>query len=278
MAVSFHLKELRLSEGTIIEPPLDGMTVFTGPNNSGKSALLRELVTAIHHHPYDSGQEAHWVNSVQIHQSGDGEDLLAWLKERGREPRFDRSSGRSVIPGPSDHDQSGMDTDEFLSTWASGSVSSISYLLVNDQWTEGRLGNQTDSHVWNQSCPPSHPSQLLWDDKEAHLKFSNLFERAFGQPITINRYTPRFTYRSAPRGWKTPPHRPGRNSERPTRHCRFYSSRGRNARIHKHPTAYIGSPCPIIVIDEPEAFLHPPQARLLGRYLALHTPRLAKFS
>ncbi|MFF7459376.1 ATP-dependent endonuclease [Kitasatospora sp. NPDC008115] len=31
-------------------------------------------------------------------------------------------------------------------------------------------------------------------------------------------------------------------------------------------------PTPVIVIDEPEAFLHPPQARLLGRILAERTP------
>jgi ABC-type cobalamin/Fe3+-siderophores transport system ATPase subunit len=44
MTVSFGVAKVMLSYGTVVEPPLDGMTVFTGPNNSGKSLLLREIV------------------------------------------------------------------------------------------------------------------------------------------------------------------------------------------------------------------------------------------
>ncbi|MFF6908652.1 ATP-dependent endonuclease [Streptomyces sp. NPDC012389] len=273
MAVSFHLTELRLNEGTIIEPPLDGMTVFTGPNNSGKSALLRELVAAIHHHPHGNGQQAHWVNSIQIQQSGDGEDLLAWLKERGREPRFNHSSGRSFIPGLSDHDQPGMDIDQFLSAWVNGLVNSISYLLVNDQWTEQRLGNQTDSHVWDQSRPPSHPSQLLWEDKEAHLKFSDLFERAFGQPIAINRYTPQIRLQIGSTGMEDTAPPAGPQLREAYAALPLLQEQGDGMRAFTNILLHtLVRPAPIIVIDEPEAFLHPPQARLLGRYLALHTP------
>jgi hypothetical protein len=37
--------------------------------------------------------------------------------------------------------------------------------------------------------------------------------------------------------------------------------------------ALVTAQFPVIVVDEPEAFLHPPQARLLGRKLATDTPK-----
>ncbi|MFE2147485.1 hypothetical protein ACFXA3_38140 [Streptomyces sp. NPDC059456] len=43
MAVSFAVSEITLIDGTVVAPPENGMTLFIGPNNSGKSALLREL-------------------------------------------------------------------------------------------------------------------------------------------------------------------------------------------------------------------------------------------
>ncbi|MFC8728632.1 ATP-dependent nuclease [Streptomyces bacillaris] len=273
MAVSFQLAKLRLFDGTIIEPPLDGMTVFTGPNNSGKSVLLRELVTAIHHHPYGQEQQRYWVDSVEIHQSGERDEVLAWLRGRGIEPRFQRSTGRLMMPGQSDHEAPNMDVEQFLAFWEAGRVNAISYLLLNDQWTEQRLGNQSDAQVWDQSRPPSHPSQLLWEDKEAHQRFSKLFESSFGQPIAINRYIQQIRLQIGSPGVEDTAPPASAQLREAYEALPLLQEQGDGMRAFTNILLHaLVRPAPIIVIDEPEAFLHPPQARLLGRYLALHTP------
>ncbi|MET9694928.1 hypothetical protein ABZY81_42220 [Streptomyces sp. NPDC006514] len=43
VGVTFAISEIMFNGGLKLEPPQNGMTLFIGPNNSGKSALLQEL-------------------------------------------------------------------------------------------------------------------------------------------------------------------------------------------------------------------------------------------
>lgn len=273
MPVSFGLTKLRLHDGTVVEPPSDGMTIFTGPNNSGKSALLRELVSALHHHPGNAGQKTHWVDSLEINRDGTSEELLTWLKERGHETRWHRPTGRTYLTPRLNQEDNGVDVDELRSAWTSGYFHSISYLLVSDQWTDQRLQDQTTSHFWDQARPPNHPTQRLWEDLDTHSRFSDLFKNAFGMPLSINRYVPSIQLQIGSTGMPdtAPPASPELREA--------YNSLPRLAEQGDGMRAFTNlllhtlvRPAPIIVIDEPEAFLHPPQARLLGKYLVLHTP------
>ncbi|MFH9803748.1 ATP-dependent nuclease [Streptomyces albidoflavus] len=271
MAVAFGLGKVVLSDGTVVEPPLDGMTVFTGPNNSGKSLLLRELVTRLHHYP-GTTDPPRWVDSIQIHQEGTGEELVSWLNDRGYQARQQRLTGRTYLPGRM-HSDEPVDVDSVVANWNASSFQLISHMLVNDQWTDQRLQSQSDASTWDQSRPPNHPAQLLWEDKEIHARFSQLFKNAFGEPVTINRYVPQIRLQIGSVGMEdTPP--PASPALRAAYEVLPYlSEQGDGVRAFANILLQaLVRPAPIIVIDEPEAFLHPPQARLLGRYLSLHTP------
>ena len=45
--VSCALSALHLTDGTILVPPTPGVTAIVGPNNAGKSTLLREVHEAV---------------------------------------------------------------------------------------------------------------------------------------------------------------------------------------------------------------------------------------
>ncbi|MEU6872131.1 hypothetical protein [Streptomyces sp. NPDC046751] len=82
----------------MMTPPADGTTVFIGPNNSGKSILLRELADVIYRYPA-SEQPARWVAGVDVNSSGSAEEFLQWLHERGEKPKGHPGNGYLLYSG-----------------------------------------------------------------------------------------------------------------------------------------------------------------------------------
>ncbi|MFF3845650.1 ATP-dependent endonuclease [Streptomyces sp. NPDC002328] len=272
MSVSFGVAELRLSDGTVVTPPTDGMTVFIGPNNSGKSLLLRELATLIQHFP-GTLEPRRWVAGIELRSEGSSTDLIQWLNDRGHEARYDPVRQRTSLPNRPGEREPGPEVGQVEALWSQRRIGELSHLLVTFQQTGDRLQNQTDSYHWDQSISPSHPTQALWESRERHAKFSGLFEAAFGEPISINRFDPNFRLQVGSTGMDdTPPPAPPHLREAYAK-LPYLNDQGDGMRAFVNLVLHtLVRPTPVIIIDEPEAFLHPPQARLLGKYLAMHTP------
>lgn len=272
MTISFGIAELALADGTVVRPPLDGMTLFTGPNNSGKSLLLRELAGLLSIYP-GMTQGLRWIAEIKIHKEGAGQELIPWLTERGYEPRLHRPSGSTFLPPRLNQDGLGVEVNGAISNWNASQFQNLSHLLISEQWTDMRLQNQADTAVWDQARAPNHPTQLLWESKERHRWFSNLFERAFGDPISINRYVPSIRLQMGSTGMEDTPPPASPELREAYDALPYVNAQGDGVRAFTNILLHtLVQPSPVIFIDEPEAFLHPPQARLLGRYLALHTP------
>ncbi|GLW74964.1 hypothetical protein Kpho02_72610 [Kitasatospora phosalacinea] len=145
----------------------------------------------------------------------------------------------------------------------------IAHFLVAQQSTQERLNNQSDSQLWDSALPPGHPTQHLFADREAHHRFSDLVRSAFGEPIALNRYEQQIRLQVGD---------PGMEDEVPPISRELREAYQRLPQLNQQGDGFrsfvnlllhtLARPKPVIVIDEPEAFLHPPQARLLGRYLA----------
>ncbi|MFB8242861.1 ATP-dependent endonuclease [Kitasatospora purpeofusca] len=276
MVFSFRVGEMTLADGTLVSPPADGMTVFIGPNNSGKSKLLEDLVGYLANHPGPPATPR-WVSGVEVEREGTPEDLIQYLHSVGHVPRK-RPDGQTAYPlqgrdGMAGN-EAGIAEHTLTSCWNGGTYGQIAPLLLSAQWTRDRLQDQITTQPHNPVYPPSHPTQYLRSSPPALEKFSHLIETAFGAPISMNRFEPhriRLTIGDPelPAGtdcisheyWDAYDNLPG-VAEQGDGFRSFV-----NLLLHA-----LVRPTPVIVIDEPEAFLHPPQARLLGRILAERTP------
>lgn len=268
MGFSFAVGEFHLADSTVVTPPGDGMTVFIGPNNSGKSVLLNELAIAAASYP-GAISPRRWIRSLDISTNGSTDEFRAWLHEQGEKPT---APPERELVYSGDHDApTALST--LVNAWESRNFGPIGRFLVVHKGSQDRLSNHTDSSQWNFDFPPSHPTQYLFDDRDAHQEFSAMIQAAFGEPIAINRYEHQIRLQVGHPGMadEVPP--PSPELRAAYRRLQTVNEQGDGFRSFVNLLLHtLVRPRPVIVIDEPEAFLHPPQARLLGRNLAERTP------
>lgn len=265
MAVSYAVTEISLAGGVTLAPPKNGMTLFIGPNNSGKSLLLREL-SSFATNPEMRSSNPYWVHGARAENEGSGAEFLAWLEERGH---------RSWQPEPGAavqyHSGTGTSlTAEVLSRWwEHGAWNELRALLMSAQWTDNRLQVESQDALWNFLEPGHSAVQHLFEDRNAEKRFSNLMKQAFGKPVIVDRYGQSITLRVGdPNVTETVPPAPP-EVVAAFRSLPTLDTQGDGFKSFAQLIlSTMVRPAPIVIIDEPEAFLHPPHARLLGRLLA----------
>ena len=259
---SVTFESITFSDGTTIELDVRDVVVLVGPNNAGKSVALRELQEYVSksHQPMvvknaelrSTGTEAmfrRFVNKyASLHQGTNGETA------RGYNFNF-RASGNIETLWPSRRDRyHGMFCVSIL--------------------TEDRIKDSNPANtiaVLNDA--PSHPIHMLYKDPKIELKIGNFFNRAFGKDLIL--------YRA---GGSESPLLVGERIELADcetlfseSYCRRLldstvplASQGDGMRSFASVVLHLIAPTTptILLLDEPEAFLHPPQARLLGEIIA----------
>ena len=260
---SITFESVTFSDGTTIPLDADDVVVLVGPNNAGKSVALRELLR----HAVDN--EVHKVvSSAHLRPTGTEESFWRFVNQHEYvrvTPR--RSSVRIAFPG----DAATVQRDETF--WPSG-AKRFHRLFCAPNFTVERIGAsdpQNSIDVLNEV--PSHPIHLMYMDIELESRLSKYFRQAFGVDLAVDRLA----------GSKVPLRtgcRPNRKDDENQASKSFVKRfRSSTVPLHEqgdgmrsfasvilHLLAPIGAS--ILLIDEPEAFLHPPQARLLGEIIA----------
>ena len=253
------ISSITFSDGQTIKLMPNDKLMLVGPNNSGKSLTLREMVKAVSSDNGDFAQNS-VVKDLSLAKSGDSAALLGYLRKAGtlRDQTFHVGNWQVAEAHTHIWDQYHM-----LSLLAPGFIKNIVAQTRLD------ITEMQDSiSPGDQKLVPQH---VLYDDQSLMERISKLFRQAFGKSIF-------FDYRG---GRSLPIHvgsrpKPKAGEDRVTN---SYVDKARSfPLLHEQGDgvkSYAGilfeavaTERDITLIDEPEAFLHPPQMRRLGETLA----------
>lgn len=260
---SATISQLEFSDGTRIQVGQHDVILVVGPNNAGKSATLRAIRDKLN----EAAADSHVLKSIQLNKRGTTEQFFGWIEswakrrpENPQDPAF-MASGHTVH------------RSQIAASWqrADNSLGQVARWLCHFLSADERLGIcNPPGHVSLTQDGPSHPIHYLQRDDALEQIISSKFKKAFGADLIVHRNA----------GSNVPLH----VGERPIpSHGEDRVSLGYIERLEKLPqlqtqgdgmrsfagvllATSVGRET-VLLIDEPEAFLHPPQAKLLGTSL-----------
>lgn len=234
--------------------------LIVGPNNSGKSEFLREIFKILSWHDSQISFENNKVIvGMHVNKSGGTGELITYLEEHAVrvEDRYDYKNYRF------NKGHIGFFSQRFIGP--------IAQIFCKNLGAEGRLGITSIQKGVGIEGHKSKPQHLMYDNQALMVRISALFKRAFRRDLFID-------YRGTP---DIPIHVgiPPNHEEYPDRVSDAYVNEVRkNPRLDQQGDgmrSYAGILFEVVAIehditllDEPEAFLHPPQMRKLGQTLA----------
>ena len=237
----------------------DSILVIVGPNNTGKSATLGALVSSISSGP---PSQSCLDGPPRGHFGQTWEEVWDAL-----EPY--RFGSEIILP-------SGQRMHEAMlpERMAQGNLSPFGGLLATFLSTFNRL-NDSGPAMWpnlDQNAGAAlHPFHLLYTNADLEERASTLTKRAFKQDLVIDRMNgPSVVAHIGPKPQlesgedRISPEYIGRIKRLPR-----LDRQGDGVRSFVSIVSRIvGEQRPLLFIDEPEAFLHPPQARMIAEAIA----------
>jgi hypothetical protein len=263
----FWVDELTFSGGQVVSLLPGQLVVLVGPNNAGKSACLRELQDAL------AGRlsKAVVLKACVPGRVGDVEALKTWLDLRLLEEPVG-GNRREVVVGPN-----GPIEPWIVDSWGGTHLSrELVDHLTSRVTAEARLEVTRPAKTIDVlTGAPSHPYHGLLSDSHVLDEVNRSIGAAFGLRLLFDRGAGETIPAYCVPSVSEPP---DTNEVSPS-YLRWLRSfvplheQGDGVRSFVGCVVrYITRRSFVTLIDEPEVFLHPPQARLLGRALATQKP------
>lgn len=253
------VSSITFSDGQTISLGPNEKLMLVGPNNSGKSLTLREITSSANSQNGEF-QRNLVVKGMAIAKVGNSDVFKTFLEENGvYKDQTYRIQNWQVGEGYIQQ----WERQQFLWQVAPGFIKNIV--------AEARLGITKMQDSISPGDQKSVPQHVLYDDQELMDRVSKLFRQAFGEDLFFDF-----------RGGKSLPIHVGNRPEPEAGEDRVDDSYVTKVRsfpmLHDQGDgvkSYAGilfeavaTERDITLIDEPEAFLHPPQMRRLGETLA----------
>lgn len=273
MTPPLRISELRFNGGTSVDTRQADIVLLVGPNNSGKSRTLQEIMSLASHTmgPSFDRSQLFAIEGYGIEKLVDVDGLTSWLTSH-RTSSIDPSSRRQSVRAIGYGD---FFLDETAQFWNQdehfGRLAQQIFRFVGPGDGRGLLGSPGRLEPRQ---VPDHVIQTLIRNPNIRKDFEAAFRAAFHQNVIVD-------------SWFTATRL--RLSDTETQQNFAYTSSDglpseeladRLAALPLIETQSDGVRAfagllltliavrhPVLLLDEPETFLHPPQARLLGEYL-----------
>ncbi|MFF7438714.1 AAA family ATPase [Streptomyces sp. NPDC008122] len=268
---NFHLslQSAKFFSGSEIEFAKKGITVIVGSNNAGKSTVIRELVNRLHASPDYDPNPYKIIESVNLGTPATPGDLAAWFMTHATyraEPH-----ARGFVRGSHQHP---IDLESISFAWGDRlgihQLGNLAPFFVHHSSPFERIGNvRGASQRPNFTDPPQAPMHYIEDSAEIREQIKSYSQRVFGESLTVDYLSAEMQFRVGTTSTPAPP-----IDDVSTAYRRELASLPLLQEQGDGMTSLLGlliplatTPFPIVLADEPEAFLHPPQAVALGKIL-----------
>jgi hypothetical protein len=259
--IELWVKRLEFSDGTELALAAGSVVAIVGPNNSGKSEAIRNLSQSVARQV-----DGPVVVVVEYHKSGDKAAFEKWLEDNAME--IERADGTVMVSRVGTQQKKVI----LISEWGSGPpFQHVAQVMSITAMAEARLSlvKPVPSYP-TRSEHPSNALQHLYSDPQAELQLSDAIKEAFGTGVVVDRTGGSqiyLLYGDQPLTEATLP--PSAEYLAEINALRQVDEQGDGVKSFTGLTMAVGTGVyPLVLVDEPEAFLHPPQAKLLGRRLA----------
>jgi AAA domain, putative AbiEii toxin, Type IV TA system len=265
----YSLSRISFSDGSSIALKRGEVLVVVGPNNAGKSVALREIVQQLDANPPPKS-DCVVVKDIDVDISldqvslADFRDKLEPVRVGGQADQIGRMGqhfGRNLFEY-----WWSLEPSARKAALRMGLRAMTTY-IVN---TENRLQVTATTQSIDLSLQQkSHPFHYLYDDITLEDQLSKIFRKAFGTDLIVNRTAGSVIHlHVGDRPYPSLTYNTDQASRSALKGLPKLNEQGDGMR------AFVGCLMwasvinfNLVLIDEPEAFLHPPQARLLGRTL-----------
>lgn len=262
----FAIRGVRVGNGELLELPGPGSVIaVVGANNVGKTTFLRQTREILESGSLTKATTPPVVTELAEPWVGNEQDFAAWLianariSERAGIRYVTRNSSNPQIPFENAVGIRTRPTPNGVAHWF------ISNLYPGDRESAIGMVNRADP-----SSTPEHPMQVLFADTLKRARIQDLALRMFDVQLSFDNVSQSVGFRVG---------KPAVDGPNVTEVDYEYlaamgdlpplTSQGDGIKSALgqlvHVIAHLN---PLAVVDEPEAFLHPPQAELLGFEIA----------
>ena len=275
----FRISSLTFNDGTQVDTSNSDIVILVGPNNSGKSRTLQEIDFFLKQPNVDSNI-LFALRDAAVQRTFSGAELVLWLKDHRPTESGNTPADDAVFSFFNGNDrQQRLALRGVPGEWENLKgkpwLASLGMHLVRTLFCGERLGFNFGTQRIDLATTVSHPIHLLATDEMLFGALRSAFSKAFRMNLLIDGFGNSIRLRVS----------------RDLTQKDFVSTTSTGLADHEVARRMASVPLidtqsdgvrsfagilitlltgqyPLVLIDEPEAFLHPPQARLLGQNLA----------
>lgn len=262
---SFRITKLATSGSPEVSFPAPGVTAIVGGNNVGKSTLLRQIFDTANSMSLEFEGSPKVLERLGGLYGGTSADAMAWLVEN--------VPIQQTVHGPYLSNGDVGDSIEYvgqkLQSYPTPYGFAAFFISASRAFDRVTLTDHVQAKA-DIEDPPSHPMHVFAMDTEASTQLIEVVHEIFGEKLTLDTVAGLQGYRLGDPGMNPPLlGQVSKEYARAMARLPKLSAQGDGLRSAVGLLMpMVAQTTPVLLVDEPEAFLHPPQARSLGRAVA----------